>query len=59
MHLQEIAIKIENPKVVALREQVIILRSGKGALEKRLSEGRDMEAALTSKAKADVGLHLS
>ena len=52
---QEIAIKIENPKVV-LREQVVILRSGKGASEKRLSEGRGMEAALTSKSKVDVGL---
>ena len=56
---QEIAIKIENPKVVALREQLVILRSGNGALEKRLSEGREMEAVLSlaSKSKVDVGLH--
>ena len=45
---QDIAIKIENPQVVALREQLVILRSGNGALEKRLS---------ASKSEADVGLH--
>ena len=54
---EEITIKIENPNVETLREQSVILRLGKGALEKRLSERRDMEVALTSRSKTDVGLH--
>ncbi len=49
-------IKVENPPLVALRARLVVLKSAKSALEKRLSEGRDLAATLQQRAAKDAAL---
>ena len=51
-----VSIKIECPITATVKEDLVTLRTGKSALERKLTEGRDLEAALTIKCGKDAAL---
>ena len=51
-----VSIKIECPITATVKKYLVTLRTGKSALERKLNEGRDLEAALTIKCGKDAAL---
>ena len=52
--VEGLAVKVENEKHVAVKATLVVLKSAKSTLEKRMSEGNDIAAQMSLKSDADA-----